>query len=320
MKVLINDGIHPDGKLLLEEAGFELSMEKVPQDKLAEELPQYHAIVVRSATKIRKEVIDLCPNLKLIARGGVGLDNIDVEYARSKGIKVINTPTASSQSVAELALAHILTLSRSLHLSNRHLPQRGQSEFKALKKSYSGGTELKGKTLGIIGFGSIGQTITQMGLALGMKVLPVDLKIDQATLQFNLYDSGRVGVFAEVYTVPMAELLEDSDYITLHVPFSGGRPIFGGKEMEAMKKGVCIINTSRGGAVDESALLEGLKSGKIGGAGLDVFEGEPKPKQELLDHERVSVSPHIGASTLEAQRNIGLELADQMIEILGDSH
>ncbi len=320
MKVLINDGIHPDGKLLLEEAGFELSMEKVPQDQLAAELPQYHAVVVRSATKIRKEVIDRCPNLKLIARGGVGLDNIDVEYARSKGIEVINTPTASSQSVAELALAHILTLSRSLHLSNRHLPRRGRSEFKALKKSYSGGTELKGKTLGIIGFGSIGQTITQMGLALGMKVLPVDLKVDQATLQFNLYDSGRVGVFAEVYTVPMGELLADSDYITIHVPFSGGRPILGATEIEAMKEGVCIINTSRGGAVDETALLQGLESGKIRGAGLDVFEGEPQPKQELLDHERVSVSPHIGASTLEAQRNIGLEIADQMIEILGDSH
>src|SRR6056297_4175 len=318
MKILINDGIHPDGKLLLEEAGFELSMEKVPQDELAKELPAYDAVVIRSATKIRKDLIDQCPKLKVIARGGVGLDNIDVEYARSKDIAVINTPTASSQSVAELALAHMLTLSRSLHLSNSHMPHRGNSEFKTLKKAYSGGSELKGKTMGIIGFGSIGQTITQMGLALGTKVLPVDLKIDQATLQFNLYDQGRVGVFAEVYTVPMEELLEDSDYITLHVPFSGGKPILGGEELAKMKKGVCIINTARGGAVDEAALLKGLESGQIGGAGLDVFENEPTPRQELLEHDRVSVSPHIGASTAEAQRNIGLELADQLISLLVD--
>lgn len=318
MKILINDGIHPDGKLLLEEAGFELEMNKVPQDELADKLPAYDAVVVRSATKIRKEVIDLCPKLKVIARGGVGLDNIDVDYARSKDIAVINTPTASSQSVAELALAHMLTLSRSLHLSNKEMPQRGATEFKALKKSYSGGSELKGKTMGIIGFGSIGQTITQMGLALGMKVLPTDLMLDQATLQFNLYDQGRVGVFADVYTVPMEELLADSDFITLHVPFSGGKAILGAEEMAKMKKGVCIINTARGGAVDEEALLEGLKSGQIGGAGLDVFENEPTPRQELLDHERVSVTPHIGASTLEAQRNIGLELADQLIDLLTD--
>lgn len=318
MKILINDGIHPDGKLLLEEAGFDLSMEKVPQDELAKELPAYDAVVVRSATKVRKEVIDQCPKLKVIARGGVGLDNIDVDYARSKKIAVINTPTASSQSVAELALGHMLTLSRSLHLANRDMPHRGQEDFKALKKSYSGGAELKGKTMGIIGFGSIGQRITQLGLALGMKVLPVDLKIDQATLQFNLYDQGRVGVFADVYTVPMDELLEDSDYITLHVPFSGGTAILGSEQMAKMKKGVCIINTSRGGAVDEEALLDGLNSGQIGGAGLDVFENEPKPKKQLLQHERVSVSPHIGASTAEAQRNIGLELADQLISLLSD--
>ena len=318
MKILINDGIHPDGKLLLEEAGFELSMDKVPQDELAGELPAYDAVVVRSATKVRKEVIDQCPKLKVIARGGVGLDNIDVDYARSKDIAVINTPTASSQSVAELALAHMLTLSRSLHLANRDMPQRGREDFKALKKSYSGGAELKGKTMGIIGFGSIGQRITQLGLALGMKVLPVDLKLDQATLQFNLYDQGRVGVFADVYTVPMDELLEDSDYITLHVPFSGGPAILGSEQIAKMKKGVCIINTSRGGAVDEKALLEGLDSGQVGGAGLDVFENEPTPKEELLQHERVSVSPHIGASTAEAQRNIGLELADQLISLLSE--
>jgi D-3-phosphoglycerate dehydrogenase len=318
MKILINDGIHPDGKLLLEEAGFDLSMEKVPQDELAKELPAYDAVVVRSATKVRKEVIDQCPKLKVIARGGVGLDNIDVDYARSKKIAVINTPTASSQSVAELALGHMLTLSRSLHLANRDMPKRGWEDFKALKKSYSGGAELKGKTMGIIGFGSIGQRITQLGLALGMKVLPVDLKIDQSTLQFNLYDQGRVGVFADVYTVPMDELLEDSDYITLHVPFSGGTAILGSEEMAKMKKGVCIINTSRGGAVDEEALLDGLNSGQIGGAGLDVFENEPKPKKQLLQHERVSVSPHIGASTAEAQRNIGLELADQLISLLSE--
>lgn len=316
-KILINDGIHADGKLLLEEAGFEIEMEKVPQDKLSEELPKYDAIVVRSATKIRKELIDLCPNLKLIARGGVGLDNIDVDYAKEKGIKVINTPAASSQSVAELALGHMLNVSRKLHIANREMPSKGNTSFKALKKECSKGTELKGKTLGIIGYGRIGQTITQIGLALGMRVLPVDLYVDRATLTFNLYDKGRVGVFAETYTVSMEEMLQNADYITLHVPFSGGKPLLGKEEMAKMKKGAVIINTARGGAVDEDALLEGLKSGQIGGAGLDVFENEPTPKQELMDHPSVSVSPHIGASTTEAQRNIGLELADQILEFFG---
>jgi D-3-phosphoglycerate dehydrogenase len=250
----------------------------------------------------------------MIARGGVGLDNIDVDYAQSKGIKVVNTPEASSRSVAELALGHMLAISRNLHLSNREMPENGHTDFKALKKSYSGGMELKDKTLGIIGFGRIGQTVTQLGLAVGMRVLPVDLAIDQATLQFNLYDKGRVGVFAEVYTVNKEEMLKDSDFITIHVPFSGGKALIGKEEISQMKKGAIIINTSRGGAVDEDALLEGLENGQIGGACLDVFEGEPAPKEALLKHERVSVSPHIGASTKEAQRNIGLELADKLIE------
>lgn len=312
-KILINDGIHPDGKLLLEKAGFELTTEKVPQEKLSEELPKYDAITVRSATKVRKDLIDQCPNLKMIARGGVGLDNIDVEYARSKGIKVVNTPEASSRSVAELALGHMLAVSRSLHLSNREMPSKGSSDFKSLKKNYSKGSELKGKTLGVIGFGRIGQTISQIGLAIGMRVLPIDLQIDEATLNFNLYDNGRVGFFAEVPTVKKEEMLEKSDYITIHVPFSGGKPILGKDEINRMKDGVVLINTSRGGAIDEHALLEGLESGKIKAAGLDVFENEPSPNEKLLSHERVSVSPHIGASTEEAQSNIGVEMAEAII-------
>lgn len=313
-KILINDGIHPDGKLLLEKAGFILTTDKVPQEKLIEELPKYDAITVRSATKVRKDLIDQCPNLKMIARGGVGLDNIDVEYARSKGIKVVNTPEASSRSVAELALGHMLAVSRSLHLSNREMPSKGSSDFKSLKKSYSKGSELKGKTLGVIGFGRIGQTITQIGLALGMRVLPIDLQIDEATLNFNLYDNGRVGVFAEVHTVNKEEMLEKSDYITIHVPFSGSKPILGKEEINRMKDGVVLINTSRGGAIDEDALLEGLENGKVRAAGLDVFDNEPIPNEKLLSHERVSVTPHIGASTEEAQRNIGIEMAEAIID------
>ncbi|CAM9796268.1 unnamed protein product [Discosporangium mesarthrocarpum] len=316
IKILANDGIHEDGKTLLEEAGYQVDTEKVPQDKLAEVLPDYDVVIVRSATKIRKDLIDLCPKLKVIARAGVGLDNIDYDYAREKGKTVFNTPAASSQSVAELAFAHMFSLARSLHLSNQAL-RADDSNFKALKKAYSKGFQLRGKTLGVIGFGRIGQETARIGLALGMNVMPVDIFVDEVDIDINLYLSDKVRLSVQVETFEMDEMLAKADIITLHVPFAG-KPLIGAEELAKAKEGVIIINAARGGTVDEEALVAGLQSGKVSGAGLDVFENEPTPRKELLQHPQVSVTPHIGASTVEAQANIGLELADKILAFFGD--
>lgn len=318
IRILANDGIHADGKSLLEEANYTVDVEKVPQEQLPEVLPKYDVIIVRSATKVRRELIDHCPNLKIIARAGVGLDNIDVEDAREKGITVMNTPAASSQAVAELAFGHIFALARFLHHSNRVMPEQGRSQFKALKKQYATGIQLRNKTLGIIGVGRIGQESARLGLALGMQVMPVDLIVDEVDIGISVFQSNNVQLGVTLETQFMEDVLAKSDFITLHVPYSGGRPILAAEEIAKMKKGAFIINTSRGGAIDEAALLEGLNSGQVGGAGLDVFENEPTPRQELMEHPNVSVSPHIGASTLEAQANIGLELADKIIAFFGD--
>ncbi len=319
IKILVNDGIHPDGKLLMEEANYEVDINKIPQDELPEKLPNYDAIIVRSATKVRKDLIDLCPNLKVIARGGVGMDNIDVDYARSKGIKVINTPKASSQSVAELVVGHLFCLSRFLHRSNREMPEKGATEFKALKKQYSKGVQLRGKTLGIIGFGRIGQEVARLALGLGMRVLPTDLYDNTVSIDLNTPDVDNIAFSIRLQTLPFAKVLAESDYITIHVP-SSGKPVIGAEEMNQLKDGVFLVNTSRGGTIDEDALLAALDSGKVAGAALDVFVNEPTPRADLLNHPKISVSPHIGASTLEAQRNIGLELADAFIEVFGDKN
>lgn len=318
IKILANDGIHADGKMLLEEAGYEVDTNKVPQSELINVLPNYDVIIVRSDTKVRKELIDACPNLKMIARGGVGLDNVDAEYARSKGITVINTPAASSQSVAELAFAHMFSLARFVHLSNREMPVKGNTEFESLKKAYSKGIQLRGKTLGIIGFGRIGQEVARIGLALGMKVMPVDLVVQEVDIDINIYKTEDVRLAVRMETYDWEEMLTKSDFITLHVPFAGGKPLIGKDEIAKMKKGAYIINTSRGGTVDEDALLEGLNSGKLAGAGLDVFDQEPRPQQELITHPKITMTPHIGASTHEAQENIGLELADRILAFFGD--
>ena len=318
IKILANDGIEADGKTLLEEAGYEVDTEKVPQEDLYKILPGYDVIIVRSATKVRKDLIDRCPNLKIIARGGVGMDNIDFEYAREKGITVMNTPAASSQSVAELAFAHMFNLARGLHDANRQMPEKGDKEFKALKNSYSDGIQLRGKTLGIIGFGRIGQEVARIGLALGMNVLPVDLVIEAADIDINVFYSDNIRLSVSLETAEWDQVLRESDFLTLHVPFSGGRAIITKAEMEKMKNTAFLINTARGGAVNEDDLIEALEQGKLAGAGLDVFENEPTPKKALIDNPKVSVSPHIGASTVEAQTNIGLELADRIIAFFGD--
>jgi D-3-phosphoglycerate dehydrogenase len=310
-KLLANDGIDPTGKAILEKAGFTVDTQTIPQEQLAVALQNYDALTVRSATKVRKELIDACPNLKLIGRGGVGMDNIDVEYARSKGIAVVNTPSASSLSVAELVFAHLFTGVRFLQDANRAMPSKGANQFNELKKAYAKGIELRGKTIGIIGFGRIGKETAKIALGLGMDVLAYDFSPIPETLP--LVFSGGIEVNLPVKSVDLETLIVESDFISLHVPFSD-KPILGAAEFAKMKNGAALVNCSRGGTVDETALLDALNSGKLAFAGLDVFDNEPTPRQDLLSHPKISLSPHIGASTNEAQERIGTELAQLIID------
>lgn len=314
VKILVNDGIEADGKLILEDAGYEVNTTTVAQDALMTELPNYDVIIVRSATKVRKDLIDACPNLKIIARGGVGTDNIDVAYARSKGIEIITTPAASSQSVAELAMGHVLCLARFLNRSNREM---ATGDFKKLKSAYAEGMQLRGKTMGIVGFGRIGQELARMAFAMGMNVIVSDPVITETDLTISLYNTKDVKLSIHLRSYSLAEVLKTSDFISLHTP-ALAKPLIGAEEIAMMKDGASLINCARGGVIDEDALLEALNSGKLRGAGLDAFVNEPNPRADLLNHPRVSVSPHIGAATAEAQANIGLELADKIIAFFGD--
>jgi len=300
MKILISDGIEDIGKKILNEAGFEVVDKKLSPEELLKEIANYDAIIVRSATKVTKDVIDAGKNLKAIARGGVGLDNIDVQHAKSKGIPVLNTPGASSISVAELAIAHMFALSRFLNLSNTEM-----REGKWPKKEYSKGVELTGKTLGIIGIGNIGKEVAKRALGLGMRVIASDPFVKQIDLNVKL--------------VSQEEVLKNADYISLHIPFDKkAGPTITKKEFNLMKKGVILINCARGGVVSEKDLLEALKSGKVASAAMDVFENEPPTPEEyeLIKHPRVSVTPHIGASTVEAQERVGEEIATKVVSAL----
>ena len=270
-------------------------------------------LLVRSATTARKELVDSCPSLKIIGRGGVGMDNIDVDYAREKGLKVINTPASSSASVAELVFAHLYGGVRFLHDSNRNMPLEGESNFKGLKKAYAKGIELRGKTIGIIGFGRIGQEVAKIALGVGMRVIAADKFMETATVQVALFDGQTVDVDIKIQS--QESLLAESDFVSLHVPAQKDY-VIGANEFNQMKDGAAIVNAARGGVIDEVALLKALDSGKLSFAGLDTFEEEPKPAMQVLMHSKVSLTPHIGAATGEAQDRIGEELAQQIAEIL----
>ncbi|MAP54832.1 D-2-hydroxyacid dehydrogenase [Altibacter sp.] len=315
MKVLANDGISRSGIEALEKEGFEVITTKVAQEQLINFINEHSidVILVRSATQVRKDVIDACPSVKVIGRGGVGMDNIDVAYAREKGIEVINTPAASSSSVAELVFAHLFGGVRFLHDANRNMPLDGDSRFKDLKKNYAGGSELRGKTIGIIGFGRIGREVAKIALGCGMKVIASDSHVGEADITLKFYDGQEITL--KIKTEPVSELIKHSDFITLHVPAQKDY-IIGRNEIEQMKNGAAIINAARGGVIDEVALIDALDSGKLSFAGLDTFEQEPTPAIKVLMNEKISLSPHIGAATDEAQDRIGTELAEQIIAIL----
>jgi D-3-phosphoglycerate dehydrogenase len=315
MKILANDGISAVGKEKLEANGFTVVTDNIPQDQLADVINTegYVALLVRSATTARKELIDACPNLKFIGRGGVGMDNIDVEYGREKGLKVQNTPAASSDSVGELVMGHLYSCARHLHDSNRLMPTEGASDFKGLKKKYAKGIELAGKTLGVVGIGRIGQATAKRAIGVGMRVIAYDPFSNLDEINLHLHGVGELK--AKIERVSMDELLSQSDFITLHVPKQeDGSAVIAAPELAKMKDGACIVNAARGGVVDEDALMAALDSGKLRCAALDVFENEPNPRADLLKHPKVASTPHIGAATLEAQDRIGLELADHIIE------
>jgi D-3-phosphoglycerate dehydrogenase / 2-oxoglutarate reductase len=313
-KILANDGIDAVGKTLLEKAGYVVVTDKVAQENLAKEINDqaYVALTVRSATKVKKDVIDACPGLKVIGRGGVGMDNIDVDYARSKGMIVINTPAASSNAVAELVFAHLLNTLRFLYDSNRQMPVHGEDKFEDLKKKYAKGIELRGKTMGIVGFGRIGQSVAKMALGLGMKVMAFDPFVTDATIEIEI-EGANQNPSVPIKTVGMDRVIQNADFITFHVP--GGK-LISKHEIASMKNGVILINTARGGVVNEDDLLEALNSGKIAHAALDVFENEPRPAIAILKNPKISLTPHIGAATNEAQERIGVELAEKLIEAL----
>ena len=315
MKILANDGISQSGIDALEKGGFEVITTKVAQNQLENYINENNidAILVRSATQVRQELIEACPSIKLIGRGGVGMDNIDVEYARDNGLHVINTPVASSSSVAELVFAHLFGMVRFLHQSNREMPLEGDSRFAALKKAFAGGTELRGKTIGIIGFGRIGQEVAKIAIGLGMKVIVTDAFIENATIELSFYNDKKM--LFDIETEPLETLLKKSDFITLHVP-NQEKYIIDAAEIEKMKDGVAIINAARGGVLNEVALVNAIESGKVQFAGLDVFEKEPTPEIQLLMNPELSLTPHIGAATKEAQDRIGIELAHQIIALL----
>lgn len=315
INILANDGISNSGIDALKKSGFNIITTNVAQEQLENYINKENisVILVRSATTVRKDLIDNCPGIKIIGRGGVGMDNIDVEYARSKNIHVINTPAASSASVAELVFAHLYGGVRFLHESNRSMPLEGDSNFKKLKKAFAKGVELRGKTIGIIGFGRIGRETAKIALGIGMNVIAYDKFLESADIKLEFMDNKTIDFNIKISKFD--DLLKASDFISLHVPAQKNY-VIDKSEFNKMKDGVGIINAARGGVINEVELVFALESGKVAFAGLDTFENEPKPEIQLLMNSKLSLTPHIGAATNEAQDRIGLELAEQISNLL----
>ncbi len=312
MKILANDGIDAAGKQMLEASGFQVFTNKIAQDELRDNINDYDVLIVRSATKVTRDIIEHSTNLKLIARAGVGLDNIDMKAAGEKNIPVVNTPNASSRSVAELVFAHMFSLSRFLHLSNREMPEHGISKFKDLKKQYSEGFELTGKKIGIIGFGRIGQEVAKMAVGLGMEVLVYDYKQRSFDLTVTLAKPYQQHNFQiTLKGLGMDEILSSSDFISVHTP--GSTEVIGELEIAKMKKGSILINCARGGVVNEDAVAKAMSNNHLSAIGFDVFQEEPPVNETILGISNASLSPHIGASTAEAQERVGIELAEKII-------
>ena len=311
MKILANDGMAQAGIDVLERAGHTVLTTKVAQEHLANYIQEQgiEVLLVRSATTARQELIDACPGLRMIGRGGVGMGNIDVDYARAQGRFVFNTPAASSESVAELVFAHLGGMLRFLPDANRMMPLEGETRFNDLKKAYAKGQELRGKTIGILGFGRIGRAVARMAYGLGMKVIAHDPHVTDSSFDVVFADGQKLTTRASMH--PLNEMLSQSDIVTVHI--GGKAEVLGAAELASMKPGAFLVNAARGGVVNEVALLDALNDGHLAGAALDVFVNEPTPAMQVLMHEKLSLSPHIGAATEEAQDRIGVELAEQIL-------
>ena len=314
MIVLANDGISEKGIQLLKEADITVLDARVSAEHLSNFINENNVdvLLVRSATQVRKNLIDECPNLKIIGRGGVGMDNIDVDYAIDKGIYIINTPKASCKSVAELVFAHFFSLARFLHESNRLMPLEGETKFNTLKKSFNNATELSGKTLGVIGMGNIGLEVIKIGISLGMSIVAYNRTPKTENVKISFFDGQ--SLHFEIKSVNLDEVLKKSDFISINIS-NTEKYFIDNEQIVMMKEGVFIANTARGGVLNEVALIDAIERGKVAGAALDVFENEPNPEIEILMNPALSLSPHIGGNTLEAQNRIAEELAEQIIKI-----
>ena len=314
MIVLANDGISEKGIQLLKEADITVLDARVSAEHLSNFINENNVdvLLVRSATQVRKNLIDECPNLKIIGRGGVGMDNIDVDYAIDKGIYIINTPKASCKSVAELVFAHFFSLARFLHESNRLMPLEGETKFNTLKKSFNNATELSGKTLGVIGMGNIGLEVIKIGISLGMSIVAYNRTPKTENVKISFFDGQ--SLHFEIKSVNLDEVLKKSDFISINIS-NAEKYFIDNEQIAMMKEGVFIANTARGGVLNEVALIDAIERGKVAGAALDVFENEPIPEIEILMNPALSLSPHIGGNTLEAQNRIAEELAEQIIKI-----
>ncbi len=314
MIVLANDGISEKGIQLLKEADITVLDARVSAEHLSNFINENNVdvLLVRSATQVRKNLIDECPNLKIIGRGGIGMDNIDVDYAIDKGIYIINTPKASCKSVAELVFAHFFSLARFLHESNRLMPLEGETKFNTLKKSFNNATELSGKTLGVIGMGNIGLEVIKIGISLGMSIVAYNRTPKTENVKISFFDGQ--SLHFEIKSVNLDEVLKKSDFISINIS-NAEKYFIDNEQIAMMKEGVFIANTARGGVLNEVALIDAIERGKVAGAALDVFENEPNPEIEILMNPALSLSPHIGGNTLEAQNRIAEELAEQIIKI-----
>jgi len=312
MIVLANDGISQNSKKELIDLKFKIFDTKIDQSELIKYINRNHIeiILVRSATIINSEILNNCKSIKLIGRAGVGLDNIDLISAKKNNVRVFNTPNASSISVAELVISHLLSANRNLHITNRSMPLNGETKFKEIKSHSSECKEVMFKTLGIIGLGRIGQEVAKRAFSLGMNVIAFDKKIEK--IKIHLDHIKNQNIFFDLKISSLNDVLKESDFITLHIPKINDKPFIGRDEFDIMKKGVGIINTSRGGLIDESELIKFLNNKKVSFAALDVYENEPVPNIQLLMHDKISLSPHIGGSTVEAQERIGDEIVKEI--------
>ena len=312
MIILANDGISQNSKKELIDLNFKIFDTKIDQSELIKYINRNHIeiILVRSATIINSEILNNCKSIKLIGRAGVGLDNIDLISAKKNNVRVFNTPNASSISVAELVISHLLSANRNLHITNRSMPLNGETKFKEIKSHSSECKEVMFKTLGIIGLGRIGQEVAKRAFSLGMNVIAFDKKIEK--IKIHLDHIKNQNIFFDLKISSLNDVLKESDFITLHIPKINDKPFIGRDEFDVMKKGVGIINTSRGGLIDESELIKFLNNKKVSFAALDVYENEPVPNIQLLMHDKISLSPHIGGSTVEAQERIGDEIVKEI--------